>query len=66
MVRYKVTLTKEEREELMSIINKGYHTSQKFRAPIFYLIVMRVSTQKKSQMNKSARCLKSECGPSTE
>jgi transposase len=31
MVNYKVTLTKEEREELMSIINKGSHTSQKFR-----------------------------------
>ena len=31
MVNYKVTLTKEEREELMSVINKGSHTSQKFR-----------------------------------
>jgi len=31
MVKYKVTLTKEEREELMSIINKGSHTSQRFR-----------------------------------
>lgn len=31
MVRYKVTLTKEERDELMGIINKGSHTSQKFR-----------------------------------
>jgi len=31
MVKYKVTLTKEEREELMSIINKGSHSSQKFR-----------------------------------
>jgi len=31
MVRYKVTLTKGEREELESIINKGRHTSQKFR-----------------------------------
>lgn len=31
MVKYKVTLTKEEREELMTIINKGSHTSQKFR-----------------------------------
>ena len=31
MVKYKVTLTKEEREELGSIINKGRHTSQKFR-----------------------------------
>lgn len=31
MVKYKVTLTKAERDELMSIINKGKHTSQKFR-----------------------------------
>jgi transposase len=31
MVRYRVTLEKEEREELMVIINKGTHTSQKFR-----------------------------------
>ena len=31
MVKYKVTLTKEEREELGSIISKGRHTSQKFR-----------------------------------
>lgn len=31
MEKYKVTLTKEERDELMSIINKGSHTSQKFR-----------------------------------
>ncbi len=31
MVKYKITLTKEERDKLMSIINKGKHTSQKFR-----------------------------------
>jgi len=31
MVKYKVTLTKEERERLESIINKGFHSSQKFR-----------------------------------
>lgn len=31
MAKYKVTLTKEECEELMSIINKGKHTSQKYR-----------------------------------
>lgn len=31
MVKYKVTLTKDERGELESIINKGSHTSQKFR-----------------------------------
>jgi hypothetical protein len=31
MEKYKVTLTKDERAELMDIINKGCHTSQKFR-----------------------------------
>lgn len=31
MTKYKVSLSKAEREELVSIINKGYHTSQKFR-----------------------------------
>lgn len=31
MEKYKVTLSKEERDELMDIINKGIHTSQKFR-----------------------------------
>ena len=32
MVRYRIRLTKEEVEELTSIINKGAHTSQSFRA----------------------------------
>ena len=31
MVRYIIHLTNSEREELMSIINKGHHTSQTFR-----------------------------------
>ena len=31
MAKYKVTLTREERDELMSIISKGKHTSQRFR-----------------------------------
>jgi hypothetical protein len=31
MIRYKVTLTKHEHEELHGIINKGSHSSQKFR-----------------------------------
>ena len=37
MVKYKVTLTKEEFEELMSIINKGSHTSPQFRAAYILL-----------------------------
>jgi transposase len=31
MIRYKVTLTKEEREQLKTILGKGKHTSQKYR-----------------------------------
>jgi transposase len=31
MVRYKVTLTKEERDQLMELISKGKHTSQQYR-----------------------------------
>lgn len=39
MIKYKVTLTKEEREELMSIIDKGKHSSQKFRNALILLNV---------------------------
>jgi transposase len=31
MARYKVTLTEDERKELLSILNKGRHTSQQFK-----------------------------------
>ena len=31
MVRYKVTLTKEERVQLLALISKGKHTSQEYR-----------------------------------
>jgi transposase len=37
MEKYKVTLTKEERDELMDIINKGSHTSHKFRTAYILL-----------------------------
>lgn len=37
MIKYKVTLSKEERSELMSILSKGYHTSQKFRSAYILL-----------------------------
>lgn len=37
MIKYKVTLTKEEYEELMSIVNKGSHTSQQFRTAYILL-----------------------------
>jgi hypothetical protein len=35
MIRYTVKLTKSEVEELMSIINKAYHTSKTFLLHIF-------------------------------
>jgi transposase len=31
MVRYKVTLTQDEREQLIGLISKGKHTSQQYR-----------------------------------
>ncbi|GMU87764.1 MAG: transposase [Ignavibacteriales bacterium] len=37
MAKYIVTLSKEEHSELMEIINKGCHTSQKFRAAYILL-----------------------------
>lgn len=37
MIKYKVTLSKEERDDLMTIINKGSHTSQKFRTAYILL-----------------------------
>jgi transposase len=37
MIRYTVKLTKSEVEELMSIINKGSHTSQTFRTAYILL-----------------------------
>lgn len=37
MIRYSVKLTKEEVEELQSIINKGSHTSQTFRTAYILL-----------------------------
>jgi transposase len=36
-VTYKVTLTKEEREDLMAIINKGTHSSQRYRSAYILL-----------------------------
>jgi len=37
MIRYTIKLSKEEVDELMSIINKGSHTTQKFRAAYILL-----------------------------
>lgn len=37
MIRYTIKLTKDEVEELMSIINKGSHTSQTFRVAYILL-----------------------------
>jgi transposase len=37
MERYKVTLTKDERDDLMNIINKGSHTSHKYRTAYILL-----------------------------
>jgi transposase len=37
MIKYKVTLTKQEREQLKAIISKGYHSAQQFRTAYILL-----------------------------
>ncbi len=37
MIKYKVTLTTEEREQLNAIISKGYHSAQQFRTAYILL-----------------------------
>ena len=37
MIKYKVTLTKDEHDELMAIISKGIHSSQQFRTAYILL-----------------------------
>lgn len=37
MIKYKVTLTKDERDQLMDIVNKGSHSSQQFRSAYILL-----------------------------
>jgi transposase len=37
MIKYKVTLTKDEQDELMAIISKGSHSSQQFRTAYILL-----------------------------
>lgn len=37
MIKYKVTLTKTEHEQLMEIVNKGVHSSQQYRTAYILL-----------------------------
>lgn len=37
MIKYKVTLPKEERDQLNAIISKGYHSAQQFRTAYILL-----------------------------
>ena len=37
MIKYKVTLTKEERDQLNAIISKGYHSAQQFHTAYILL-----------------------------
>lgn len=49
MIKYKVTLTKQEREELISIIQKGKHRSQK----VLNALILLNCDEGKYQQNKS-------------
>lgn len=57
MVRYKVTLTKEERTELEEVLKKGKHTSLKFRNA-FILLNSDESEDKKYSNEDIARMLR--------
>jgi transposase len=58
MVKYKVSLSKEEREELMSVTNKGYHSSQKFRAAYILLNCDEGKYSEKSTNEQISKVLK--------
>jgi Fe2+ or Zn2+ uptake regulation protein len=58
MARYKVTLMEEEREELMAIINKGSHTSQRFRNAYILLNCDRGEHQDRVTNEQMAKVLK--------
>jgi len=57
MVRYKVTLTTEERSELEAILKKGKHTSQSFRNACILLNCDESETGKKSSNEDIAKIL---------
>ena len=57
MVRYKVTLTKEEHEQLKAVLGKGKHSSQQYRnACILINSDEGPSWSEYYQMNKLLRC----------
>lgn len=58
MEKYKVTLTKDEIDELMDIINKGSHTSQKFRTAYILLNCDEGEYADKVTNNQISRVLK--------
>ncbi len=58
MEKYKVTLTKDEIDELMDIINKGSHTSQKFRTAYILLNCDEGNFADKVTNNQISRILK--------
>jgi Fe2+ or Zn2+ uptake regulation protein len=57
-ITYKVTLTQEERQELISIINKGTHTSQRFRCAYILLNADRGEHAEKVTNEEMAKVLK--------
>ena len=57
-VTYKVTLTKEEREELLAIINKGTHSSQRYRSAYILLNADRGEFSERVTNEEMAKVLK--------
>jgi transposase len=57
-ITYRVTLTKEEREELMTIISKGIHPSQRFRSAYILLNADRGEYAERVTNQEMAKVLK--------
>jgi transposase len=57
MVRYKVTLTENEREQLQAILSKGKHSSQQFRNACILLNVDESSSAERPTNEQIAKIL---------
>lgn len=58
MIRYKVTLNKDEHEQLMDIVNKGVHSSQQYRTAYILLNCDEGKYGEKLTGNEISRVLK--------
>ena len=62
MIKYKVSLTLEERQQLLAIVSKGSHTAQQYRNAYILLNCDEGEGNEKIINEDVCRVLKSVCG----